>query len=86
MNEMNPTCMFDLVNDGPNALKLILEPEGAQFVLSQGETVQIQLFGSECPLAMKQSVDENGQTHISFWPDKGTYELFIKGRRIWDLM
>ena len=86
MSMPSPTCIFELVNDSPNGLRLILEPEGAEFLLPPSESVQIQLFGSESPFAMKQSIDEHGQTYISFWPDKGTYELFIKGKRIWDLV
>jgi hypothetical protein len=84
MTMPTPTCVFELVNSGSNGLRLILEPEGAEFVLPPGESIQIHLFGPELPLAIKQSTDENGRSLIAFWPDKGTYELFFKGRRIWD--
>ena len=86
MKTTQPTTIFDLVNNGNRGLRLILEPEGAEFLLAPGETLQIQIFGSDMPLALKHSVDENGQSALAFWPDKGDYELIFKGKRLWDLM
>lgn len=82
----NPTCVFDLENDGPRGLILILEPVGAQFTLPPGEMVQVQLFGSDTPIAMKHSTDNDGSCYVSFWSDKGNYELFFKGNKVSDLI
>ncbi len=82
----NPTCTFELENQGSHELTLILEPEGAQFVLPPGEMVQIQVFGSDIPMAMKHSTNQDGRCYVSFWSDKGTYELFFKGRKVSELI
>jgi len=78
----NPTCVFDLENDGHRGLILILEPEGAQFTLPPGEMVQVHVFGSDIPMSMKYSTDQDGSCYVSFWSDKGNYELMFRGSKI----
>lgn len=51
-----------------------------------GEELEIQLFGSDRPLVMKQDTDEKGFINISFWHDKGRYELFFRGKRVWEFV
>jgi hypothetical protein len=80
------TCTFDLVNTNRRPLTLILEPEGAQFVLPAGEVIQIRVSGTEPAVAIKHTIGEDDQVSLSFWPDQGAYELFFKGRNVWDLM
>ncbi|MDB6065170.1 MAG: hypothetical protein JWR26_1378 [Pedosphaera sp.] len=82
----NPSCIIDLINDGPYGLRLVLEPEGAEFLLPASESIQIHVFGNKSPVTVKQSMGENATGIISFWPDKGNYELFYKGQRVWDLL
>jgi hypothetical protein len=85
-NHKAASCVTSFTNDSPNGLRLQLEPEGFHFILPAHETIQIHLFGHDSPAVIRQSVDENGQVCISFSPDKGDYELFFKGRRVWDLI
>ncbi len=82
----NPTCVFELENQGPCGLTLILEPAGAQFTLPPREMVQVQLYGSDIPIAMRHSTDQDGRCYLSFWSDKGNYELFFKGKNISELI
>ncbi len=84
MNQAKPTSEFEFTNEMDRNLILILEPEGAQFALPSGETVRVLIFGAESPISVGQSVDSGGQFYLSFWPDKGTYDLFFKDKRIWD--
>jgi hypothetical protein len=85
-SDKSPSCIASFTNDSPNGVRLLLEPEGSDFILPGHETIQIHLFGCDSPVAIKQSVDQTGQVCLSFWPDKGSYELFFKGRRVWDLI
>lgn len=78
------TCVFDLENDGQSEMLLFLEPEGCCFSLPPGAVVQVHLFGTERPVVMRYSSDERGRTQVSFWPEKGEFELFFQGRSVWD--
>lgn len=78
------TCQFDLLNNSADELLLYLEPEGAEFRLPPGKTVQVQLFGNEHPIEMKNSVDARGRRTVSFWPANGGFELLFEGRSVWE--
>jgi hypothetical protein len=78
------TCVFDLLNDGPSEVFLYLEPEGAEFALPPGRSVQVQLFGNDRPIEMKHLSDTNGRRMISFWPVNGSFDLFFEGKSIWE--
>jgi hypothetical protein len=78
------TCIFDLVNDGPNEILLYWEPEGTEYRLQPGKVVQVHLFGSGSPIEMKHSIDTNGRKLISFWPLNGSFQLFCDGENIWE--
>jgi hypothetical protein len=67
MSQAKPTSEFVFTNALDCSIFLILEPEGAQFALPPGETVQVLIFGAESPIAVKQSVDSGGQFYLSFW-------------------
>ena len=80
----NPTCVFKFVNSGKSELLLYLEPEGAEFPLPAGEAVQVHTFGSDHPIEIKCSAHADGRPRISFWPDNGDFEVFFKGKNVWD--
>jgi len=86
MSDNLPTCVFDLVNAGPRDLVIVLEPEGVEFVVPCGESVQVHFFGHISPAALKQSWNSEGCCRIAFWPDNGAYDLYFKGKRIWNLL
>lgn len=81
-----PTCVFNLENDGSDDLLLYLEPEGCEFNLPPGKSVEVYLFGNEHPIQMQNSVDETGKGTVSFWPVSGSYELFFEGVSVWNLV
>ena len=66
-------------------MKLHLEPEGPELILFPGHQVQVHVFDSNPAFTMKQFVDDGGTIHVSFWPEIGTYELYLNGINIWDL-
>jgi hypothetical protein len=82
----DPTCTFDLQNDGPRDLIIILEPDGSPFPLPPGGIVQVRLYGSEMPVVVRYATGENGQSYASFWSDKGDYELFYEGTSLTELI
>jgi hypothetical protein len=65
---------------------LVLEPEGAEFLLAPGDIANVHLSGEGPAVVLKCSRDALGRCRISFWPDKGTYEIFVNGKRVWDLL
>lgn len=71
------TCIFDIFNDTPDELLLYLEPEGNEFRLPPSKAVQVRLFGHEHPIEMKHSSDASGRRMVSFWPARGSFELFL---------
>lgn len=80
----HPTCIFNLSNDGVDGLLLYLEPEGVEFCLPPGKTVEVRLFGHEHPVEMQHAADESGVRTVSFWPSDGKFELFYEGRSVWE--
>ena len=64
---------------------LYLEPEGQSFPVPPGKCVQARFFGQDRAVAMRCEIDSEGRQAISFWPENGTYELFLDGRDVWDL-
>lgn len=82
----DPTCTFDLQNDGPQELIILLEPEGSPFRLPPGDTLQVRLFGSVNPVVVKYAAGENGRTYVSFWSAKGDYALFHRGTNLLELI
>jgi hypothetical protein len=48
----NPTCVFDLSNEGEEEIFLYLEPEGAEFVLRPNCKVEFHLSGANDPIEM----------------------------------
>ena len=81
-----PDSVFDLKNDGAADMRLFLEPEGQDFWLPPGASVQVRLFGAVRPIEMQYSTGPGGELEISFWPIDGTYELIFEGRDVWDLV
>ncbi|OWQ47967.1 hypothetical protein CDL60_05080 [Roseateles noduli] len=81
-----PDSVFDLNNDGEEDMRLFLEPEGQDFWLPPGKTVQVRLFGADRPIVMKYSTGPDGEPQVSFWPENGDYELIFEGRDVWDLV
>ena len=77
---------LDLENDSPRGLILALEPEGAEFILPPGKTVQVLITGGMSAVVIQQRFDANGVCRILFWPEKGSYELLYEGKRVWDLL
>src|SRR5438552_10197207 len=82
MKKQKPDCTWDFVNAGQEALRLILEPEGAEFMLPPGKSIQIHFLGVKKPIAIKYAQDRESRPVLAFWPDKGNYELFFKGKRV----
>jgi hypothetical protein len=81
-----PTTIFMLENDGETDLCLFLEPEGAEFRLKPKKSVELHIFGSMKPLVLQQSIDEEGRSCVSLWPDQGKYEVFFEGKDIWSIL
>jgi hypothetical protein len=81
-----PTCIFEVKNAGPGDLVLALEPEGCEFLLPLNERVQVHVFGSDVPVLIQAAISKDGKRYMAFWPDRGEYELFFKGRRVWDII
>jgi len=82
----NPTCIIEMENSAKSGLLLYLEPEGFEFEIPPGEVFQLKLFGTDSPIQIKHSVNEQGKVCVSFWPDKGSYDLWYKGKRVWDIV
>lgn len=80
------TCIFEVLNEGSSEMLLYLEPEGSEFRLPPGRVVEVRLFGSERPIEMKQATDSDGRRMLSFWPDRGAYELFFDGKDVRELL
>jgi hypothetical protein len=77
---------FDIKNDGAGELLLYLEPEGSEFAIPPLQSVQVRLIGSTNPFEMHSSLDSRGRMCISLWPDKGGYEVFYRGKNVFDLL
>jgi hypothetical protein len=79
------TCRLTYTNARNEEVILVLEPEAVEFHLPAMGSIQILLYGKETPIEIRESVTD-GVTYVSFWPDKGNYELLYKGNRIWDIL
>jgi hypothetical protein len=84
--EERPAFVIPLVNMGTSPLTVILEPEGAFFALPPNEQIEIHGSGPAPQFAMRRSRDDKNQDQIAFWPDAGNYELFFRGKRVWELL
>ena len=78
--------VFYIENDGELDLCLFLEPEGAEFRLNPGKSVEIHLIGAERPAILRQSIDDAGRICMSIWPEQGEYEVRFEGKDIWDCL
>jgi hypothetical protein len=77
-------CIFDILNDDSGELLLYFEPEGNEFRLPPGKAVQVRLFGNVHPVEMRHSSDMSGRRAISFWPERGGFELVLDGKSVWE--
>ena len=83
----NPSCVFDLSNEGEEEIFLYLEPEGAEFLLRPNCKVKFHLCGTNDPIEMKHWIrPEDRKAAISVWPVSGEFDLFIDGRSVWEDM
>jgi hypothetical protein len=78
--------VFNFENDGKLDLFVLLEPEGAEFRLPPGRSIEIHLIGATKPVLFRQATDADGRPCISIWPEIGEYEVKFEGKDIWDCL
>jgi hypothetical protein len=67
-------------------MRFYMEPEAQDFVIPPGETA-VMVLGGDNPVGhLNIGVDGEGVPCAAFCPEKGTYQMLVKGRDAWELI
>lgn len=77
---------FLIRNNSPATLTLNIEPEGAFFLLQQGEEVCVFDQFKSTPVSLNWTTSDQGAPLVSLWPGDGEIRVEKDGIDVFDLL